>query len=867
MFFVGTYDAFAAWRTGTAMSSARQEFTMITLGNGKTLAAGGWNGSAYTSTAELYDPATGLWTATGSMNGIRGGESEAVLLQDGRVLLVGGSGAGGGVNVEIYDPVAGTWSVTGSMNVSRRQFSINVLNDGRVLVAGSSACVTSAEIYNPATGTWTLTGSMINGRRYNVGALLTNGNVITVNGRIHDCTALNLTISETTELYNVATGTWSSTGSTVIERQKHRIVTLLNGTPMVVGGGQDNLDTTPIAELYDVNTGTWTATGSMTAKKADFEMKVLPSGKVIMAGGTTLGSSTNQTNTSEIYDPVAGTWSSAGTFTTVRYFHRSAVLADGSFMIGGGNSGSTALSSVNIYSIPPVSTAQAASSITATTATLNGTITHTGGQTPTVRGFNYGTTTGYGSTTTENGSFSTGAYTANITGLTCGTTYHYRTYATNSEGTDYSSDATFTTGSCDSTAPTVTSISSDKTNGSYKAGDIIDIDVTFSESVTSTGNVTVTLETGATDRTCTFTVSNSSTGTCNYTVQAGDTSSDLNVNTVSGTIADQASNTMTDFAPSTNLAANKALVIDTTNPTISEVTPVTNPTADTTPDYTFTTDEAGTISYGGSCSSGTTSATLGSNTITFTSLSDGTYSNCTITVTDTAGNASSTLSVTSFTVDATAPALSSISSNPSTTNVTITWTSDEDSSSSVSYGSTDSYGSTTTEIDTTTRVTSHSVTISGLSCASNYHYKVISKDLASNTSIDNDNTFTTTACPIINTGGPAPIWILQSMNTANQASLNNSSGQGSSTTTFNFSKNLQSGFKDLEVKELQKFLNSNGFTVSKSGAGSNGKETVVFGQATKSALIKFQKANNIRPAVGYFGPITKKHINNLIKKP
>jgi hypothetical protein len=449
-FFVGTNQTSAAWRTGTAMSSARQEFTMITLGNGKTLAAGGWNGSAYTATAELYDPATGLWTATGTMNGIRGGESEAVLLQDGRVLLVGGSGTGGGVNVEIYDPVAGTWSVTGSMNVSRRQFSINVLNDGRVLVAGNSACVTSAEIYNPATGTWTLTGSMVNGRRYNVGALLTNGNVISVNGRIFDCTA-GVTISKTTELYNVAAGTWSSTGQTVIERQKHRIVTLLNGTPMVVGGGQNNLDTTPIAELYDVNTGTWTATGSMTAKKADFEMKVLPSGKVIMAGGTTLGSSTNQTNTSEIYDPVAGTWSSAGTFTTVRYFHRSAVLADGSFMIGGGNSGSTALSSVNIYSIPPVNTAQSASSVTTTTATLNGTITHTGGQTPTVRGFNYGTTTGYGTNTTENGSFSTGAYTANITGLTCGTTYHYRTYATNSEGTDYSSDATFTTGSCDAT--------------------------------------------------------------------------------------------------------------------------------------------------------------------------------------------------------------------------------------------------------------------------------------------------------------------------------------------------------------------------------------------------------------------------------
>ena len=70
---------------------------------------------------------------------------------------------------------------------------------------------------------------------------------------------------------------------------------------------------------------------------------------------------------------------------------------------------------------------------------------------------------------------------------------------------------------------------------------------------------------------------------------------------------------------------------DTTSSVIAEVTAVTTPTNDTTPDYTFSSSEAGTITYGGSCSSGTTSATSGNNTITFTSLS-GIYSNCTITV-------------------------------------------------------------------------------------------------------------------------------------------------------------------------------------------------------------------------------------------
>jgi len=135
------------------------------------------------------------------------------------------------------------------------------------------------------------------------------------------------------------------------------------------------------------------------------------------------------------------------------------------------------------------------------------------------------------------------------------------------ESTGNPISSTFTT---DVTAPTITSISSDKANGSYKAGEVIDIDVTFSEAITSTGDVTVTLETGDTDRTCTFAVTNASTGTCNYTVQAGDTSSDLEA-TISGTIADQVGNSMTNYTPATTLAASKALVIDTTAPTITSV--------------------------------------------------------------------------------------------------------------------------------------------------------------------------------------------------------------------------------------------------------------------------------------------------------
>ena len=71
---------------------------------------------------------------------------------------------------------------------------------------------------------------------------------------------------------------------------------------------------------------------------------------------------------------------------------------------------------------------------------------------------------------------------------------------------------------------------------------------------------------------------------------------------------------------------------------IEEVTAVTTPNIDTTPNYTFSSSKAGTITYGGSCSSSTTIAIAGNNTITLNTLRDGTYSNCTITVTDNSGD-------------------------------------------------------------------------------------------------------------------------------------------------------------------------------------------------------------------------------------
>ena len=101
---------------------------------------------------------------------------------------------------------------------------------------------------------------------------------------------------------------------------------------------------------------------------------------------------------------------------------------------------------------------------------------------------------------------------------------------------------------------------------------------------------------------------------------------------------------------------------------LTEVTAVPSLTTAPTPNYTFSSNIAGTIKYGGSCSSRTTTVNQGNNTITLDSLSDGTYSDCTITV-DTADSwLINSLTMSSFTIDTTAETLLEVTAVTTPTN-------------------------------------------------------------------------------------------------------------------------------------------------------------------------------------------------------
>ncbi|MBQ1783816.1 MAG: fibronectin type III domain-containing protein [Gammaproteobacteria bacterium] len=198
----------------------------------------------------------------------------------------------------------------------------------------------------------------------------------------------------------------------------------------------------------------------------------------------------------------------------------------------------------------------------------------------------------------------------------------------------------------DSTEPTVSSVTASTANGSYKIGDVISVQVNFSEAVTVTGTPQLTLETGATDRVINYASgSGSSTLTFNYTVQAGDSSNDLDyvaTNSLAlngGTIRDAALNnailTLASPGAANSLGANKALVVDGVVPSVTSTAPAGGElSTDTSVDFTVNFSESVSNISTDDFALGTTGSASG--TIAAVSASSG--ASVTVTVSGISGN-------------------------------------------------------------------------------------------------------------------------------------------------------------------------------------------------------------------------------------
>jgi hypothetical protein len=233
------YDPTAAvFRKVESLLTARSGHTATLLGDGRVLILGGvGTGWQFLTAAEIYDPATGRFQRAGQMLHPRESHT-ATLLQDGRVLIAGGhNGTRGHLQIEqsaeIYDPLTGRSTETGLLTQRRHKHDAVLMKDGRVLLLGGAderdqaGAYDSAEIYDQRSGRFAVTGRMQVARYKLQGTslLLQDGSVLVAGG------------AATPEIYRPELRSFRGLASQSAEKRMFATATLLPGGDVLLTGG------------------------------------------------------------------------------------------------------------------------------------------------------------------------------------------------------------------------------------------------------------------------------------------------------------------------------------------------------------------------------------------------------------------------------------------------------------------------------------------------------------------------------------------------------------------------------------------------------------------------------------------------------
>ncbi len=360
--------------------------TVLVVGG---LSQSGLDPAIYLDSAELYDPATGQWTLTFSDPANPWGSQSlmsvphtyhtATKLSDGRVAVIGGLSTGAiptGV-IELYDPATGTWTANASpLTTNRWAHTATLLATGSVFIAGgtdaaSTIGIGQCEILDAGAGTVVpTTASTIKPRNVHTATLLSNGTVLLAGGN-------GSTAANTAEIFDPKTGPASATFTAVTAKLKgshlqantagryHHSAHLLAGDKVLLAGGTNDLTSTTgagvsfSAEIFTANlttpaNGTFTSTTAATLNGATngplqgghflHAAATLASGQVLLAGGST-ASTPAATSQVELYTPANsgaalpnGGWSTPGGIPGGRKAHTATLLADGRILVAGGTS-------------------------------------------------------------------------------------------------------------------------------------------------------------------------------------------------------------------------------------------------------------------------------------------------------------------------------------------------------------------------------------------------------------------------------------------------------------------------------------------------------------------------------------------------
>ena len=248
--------------------------------------------------------------------------------------------------IDVFDPAVNSWTPLPNPPTQRIEPDMVLLDDGRVLVVGGQDIVPSSlqdvilpfvgttEIFNPESGEWQQAATMDQPLFRQAAVLLSDGRVLVVGGTL----LIDATQTTRAEIYDPAKDTWTATEDMSVERGLPNAVLLSDGRVLVTGDRSlDFRAVTGKAETYDPDAGTWSSTEDMSKASIGHTLTLLPDGRVLAAGGV------HPTNihygvysTTEIFDPVTNSWSPGPELSEPRIHHSATLLPDGRVLLVGG---------------------------------------------------------------------------------------------------------------------------------------------------------------------------------------------------------------------------------------------------------------------------------------------------------------------------------------------------------------------------------------------------------------------------------------------------------------------------------------------------------------------------------------------------
>lgn len=326
-------------------------------------------------------PPTGVTATVGAASAaatmlVARATNTVVTLTSGKVLYVGGFVAGLNLlsSAETYDPTTGTFSPAGALNIPRALATATLLPNGTVLIAGgvNPGVTSSCEIFDPNALTFAPTGSLNTARGSHTSVMLKNGLVLAIGGS---------STPTSCELFNPASGTWTVTGSLSAARLQPSITLLLDGR-VLVAGGDVAFTAVNTAEVYDPVAGTWsTLAGHLVVARGQATSVLLNTGKVLIAGGespfgTPIASC-------ELFDPSSNSFAATGAMSIARISAPLTLLSNNNVLVAGDGQGSA---TAEVYNVTTQTWSATANTMPGATVSLlpvalsNGLVLIAGGQ-------------------------------------------------------------------------------------------------------------------------------------------------------------------------------------------------------------------------------------------------------------------------------------------------------------------------------------------------------------------------------------------------------------------------------------------------------------------------------------------------------